>query len=54
MSALGHVWTAPFWQGVFWLQTGRVLSCVRPVDAALSAAGPNAIRWGRVPIISAG
>ena len=41
-----HVWTAPFWQGVnlMLLQIGRVLSCVRPVDAAHMAAGPNAIR----------
>jgi hypothetical protein len=28
---------------------GRVLSCVRPVDAAPCAAGPNAIRLGRGP-----
>jgi hypothetical protein len=27
------------------MQAGRVQSCVRPVDAAYMAAGPNAIRW---------
>lgn len=40
MTASGHVWAAPFWQGAFWLQTGRVLSCVRRVDAAFCARWP--------------
>ena len=46
MSAMGHVWTAPFWQEIFvrLMQHGRVRSCVRPFGAALMAAGPNAIR----------
>ena len=45
MSALGHVWTAP-WQKLFWrcCSIGRVWSRVRPVDAARLAAGPNALR----------
>jgi hypothetical protein len=35
MTALGHVWTAPFWQGLIEGDAGwSVLSCVRPVDAA--------------------
>jgi hypothetical protein len=34
-TALGHVWTAPFWQGLIEGDAGwSVLSCVRPVDAA--------------------
>jgi hypothetical protein len=45
MSALGHVWTAP-WQELFrrCCNIGRVRSCVRPVCAAGLAAGPNALR----------
>ena len=41
-----HVWTAPCWQefSETMMQSGRVLSCVRPVDAVLLTAGPNAIR----------
>ena len=30
---------------LIFMQIGRVLSCVRPVNAAHMAAGPNAIRW---------
>ena len=29
---------------LMFVQIGRVLSCLRPVDAAHMAAGPNAIR----------
>ena len=44
VSALGHVWTAP-WQELFRRSSiGRVRSCVRPVCAAGLAAGHNAMR----------
>src|SRR5262245_1856411 len=45
MSALGHVWTAP-WQELSDVAAafGRVRSRVRPVCAADLAAGPNALR----------
>jgi hypothetical protein len=40
-----HVWTAPSTQGDFTFDArGRVRSCVRPVDAAIMTAGPDAIR----------
>ena len=45
MSALGHVWTAPSWQGLSSrVQHWSVQPCVRPIDAAGVAAGPNALR----------
>ena len=44
MSALGHVWTAPWQELSDLMQHGRVRSRVRPVDAARMAAGPNAVR----------
>src|SRR5262249_51413200 len=45
MSALGHVWTAP-WQELSDVAAafGRVRSRVRPVCAADLAAGPHALR----------
>ena len=45
MSALGHVWTAPSWQGLFSrVQHWSVQPCVRPVDAVHMTAGHNALR----------
>jgi len=44
MTALGHVWTAPWQELSDLMQHGRVRSRVRPVDAARMAAGPNAVR----------
>jgi len=44
MSALGHVWTAPWQELSDCCSIGRVRSRVRPVDAARLAAGPNAVR----------
>ena len=45
MSALGHVWTAPSWQGLASrLQHWSVQPCVRPLSAAHGAAGHNALR----------
>jgi hypothetical protein len=45
MSQMGHVWTTPTGQGIFWFSAwvGRK-SCVRPVGAALMTAGPDVIR----------
>jgi hypothetical protein len=46
-TGLGHVWTAPCWQGFFDVGcvSWSVRSCVRPFDAALElAAGHNALR----------
>ena len=45
MSALGHVWTAPSWQG----ESSRnspwsVQPCVRPLSAVHMTAGHNALR----------
>lgn len=40
---LGHVWTAPAMQEGRVMLRGRVQSCVRPVDAALMAAGPDEV-----------
>jgi hypothetical protein len=40
MSALGHVWTAPSWQGLSSrAQAWSVQPCVRPVDAVHMTAG---------------
>ena len=45
MSAKGHVWTAPGWQGFFSrVQHWSEQPCVRPVDAAHMTAGHNALR----------
>ena len=45
MSALGHVWTAPSWQGLSSrTQHWSVQPCVRPVDAVHMTAGHNALR----------
>ena len=45
MSALGHVWTAPSWQGLSSrVQHWSVQPCVRPVDAVHMTAGHNALR----------
>ena len=45
MVALGHVWMAPCWQGLFSrLQRWSVQPCVRPVSAAHETAGHNALR----------
>ena len=44
-SALGHVWTAPSWQGLSSrVQHWSVQPCVRPVDAVHMTAGHNALR----------
>ena len=46
-AALGHVWMAPGWQGIFSHGGSVVLrSCVRPVGAA-EAAGPDGNRGSR-------
>ena len=45
MSVLGHVWTAPSWQGLSSrVQHWSVQPCVRPVDAVHMTAGHNALR----------
>ena len=45
MSALGHVWTAPSWQGFSSrMQHWSVQPCVRPVSAVHVTAGHNALR----------
>ena len=45
MSAVGHVWTAPSWQGLSSrVQHWSVQPCVRPVDAVHMTAGHNALR----------
>ena len=45
MSAAGHVWTAPDWQGLSSrLQHWSEQPCVRPSSAARLAAGHNALR----------
>ena len=45
MTALGHVWTAPSWQGLSSrTQHWSVQPCVRPVDAVHMTAGHNALR----------
>ena len=45
MSAKGHVWTAPSWQGLSSrAQHWSEQPCVRPVDAAHMTAGHNALR----------
>ena len=45
ISALGHVWTAPSWQGLSSrTQHWSVQPCVRPVDAVHMTAGHNALR----------
>jgi hypothetical protein len=42
---MGHVWTAPGWQGLFSrLQDWSERPCVRPLSAAHLAAGHNALR----------
>jgi hypothetical protein len=42
---MGHVWTAPTGQGIFWLLLAvGCKSCVRPVCAVLMTAGPDVIR----------
>jgi hypothetical protein len=44
-SLMGHVWTAPTGQGIFGSQLAvGCKSCVRPVGAALIAAGLDVIR----------
>jgi hypothetical protein len=41
-----HVWTALADQGLFVVMRGsRVRSCLRPVRAAVMAAGPDGFRW---------
>jgi hypothetical protein len=43
--AMGHVWTAPSWQGLSSrVQHWSVQPCVRPVDAVHMTAGHNALR----------
>jgi hypothetical protein len=45
MSALGHVWTAPSWQGFSSrVQHWSVQPCVRPLSAVHMTAGHNALR----------
>ena len=46
MSQLGHVWTAPTGQGIFFgfLLAVGCKSCVRPVCAVPMTAGPDVIR----------
>src|SRR6476619_1211792 len=45
MPALGHVWTAPGWQGLSSrLQHWSVQPCVRPLGAVHMTAGHNALR----------
>ncbi len=44
MSALGHVWMAPWQELSDLLHIGQVRSCFRPVCAAGLAAGHNAMR----------
>jgi hypothetical protein len=45
MLVMGHVWTAPTGQGIFgFLFAVGCKPCVRPVCAALIAAGPDVIR----------
>ena len=45
MSALGHVWTAPSWQGFSSrVQHWSVQPCVRPLSAVHVTAGHNALR----------
>ena len=42
---MGHVWTAPSWQGLSSrVQHWSVQPCVRPVDAVHMTAGHNALR----------
>src|SRR5580658_9030401 len=42
---MGHVWTAPSWQGLSSrVQHWSVRPCVRPVDAVHMTAGHNALR----------
>jgi len=44
-SALGHVWTAPSWQGLSSrVQHWSVQPCVRPLSAVHMTAGHNALR----------
>jgi hypothetical protein len=44
-SQVGHVWTAPDWQGLsLHLQDWSEQPCVRPLSAAHLAAGHNALR----------
>jgi hypothetical protein len=44
-AAVGHVWTAPGWQGISSrLQQWSEQPCVRPVSAAHVTAGHNALR----------
>ena len=43
--AMGHVWTAPSWQGFSSrVQDWSVQPCVRPLSAADVTAGHNALR----------
>ncbi len=45
MSLMGHVWTAPAVQEESDYQRSvRVQSCIRPLSAAVLAAGPDVIR----------
>ena len=41
-----HVWTAPFVQGLIWVNVDRrrLRSCVRPVYAVRLTAGPDEVR----------
>jgi hypothetical protein len=45
-SAMGHVWTAPAVQGKnrAFQRNVRVQPCIRPLNAAVVAAGPDVIR----------
>jgi hypothetical protein len=45
MTEMGHVWTAPAVQEESDYQRSvRVQSCIRPLNAAVLAAGPDVIR----------
>jgi hypothetical protein len=46
MSQMGHVWTTPAVQGEnrAFQRRVRVQPCIRPLNAAVMAAGPDVIR----------
>jgi len=45
MTGMGHVWTAPSWQGLsLRMQHWSVHPCVRPLSAVHMTAGHNALR----------